>query len=898
MFESEATEPVEEADGQIEIVSAEAVKANEILVTLAEAVDADDTTIKVTKGTNTIAVEADWADTNDSVVLTTPTNMSEGTYTVTLTSVEDETNTDSAVFEVTGRYVAEIVITNDIALTNADKDEAYAYYDVLDQYGESMRTSASVQWTGSCVPSANKTTGQIKLTKNDGSDWVYNDQIYLTGVYTKTGITCQKTLTVGTEQSLDKIELKGFVKKGTTEILDSLPAGFKEDTYYLIYNAVDQNGDPLKIGAAVGAVTFVSDNVLVVKQIDNPIENGLTIGGNEYEASFVQPGIKVQDGGDVTVTAIATKTGNKSELDFTVGQKPVIQSFSFGTPASTVADGDEDVKIPFTALDADGNEITDFDTIARQKTFNELTLEASEGTLVLKEEDDGTAALYWTDDQVTYGYGSYPSDSLNGIDRPVNFTAVVVSGESDNTIISVSDKRRPDAIAAVDASAVYVEGDELVFSLDSFKYYDQYGQLIGDDYGDDNGFFYASVNPGLNSSDIDLNGYTFGVRVNYAGSGEMIYAGETGTVYTDDADNTPADVTKAVIVPTVGGSTVTFATKTDIATAAANEGFKFEIVKNKTAANNAEGQAAEWESASTQKYTPMTVVDISQVRNFTATTADRLYLGKVKNGETVITGSGLTTEDAIGLTVNGTDGTGLTSGNTNTYTKKVKVTGTYNGEEVTIPVTYYHVAGSKVSDGLVSTGDTAFDGLIDTIVTNGLKATDLYDKTSAKLTSKIASDTIKAQIQRLYGTAEDVTFYVGAEAEDGTATDLDADDVTLTRSNTTVAAGSTRAALQEAFAAANEAIAELTADTLKTADFSDALTADQTTAIKTELMALNAELFGSAVVFDTASVSVELSDQDSKATAITNVADEYVLNPTLTDLGEGDEDDMKSFDRG
>lgn len=125
------------------------------------------------------------------------------------------------------------------------------------------------------------------------------------------------------------------------------------------------------------------------------------IAGDEYEASFVSPGIKVADGGTVTVTAIATKTGSKSELTFDVTPTAVIQSFSFAEPSGVVADGDQDVEIPFTALDVDGNEVTDFDTIAKQRTFNELTLNASEGTLELKEEDDGTATLLWSDRALT-----------------------------------------------------------------------------------------------------------------------------------------------------------------------------------------------------------------------------------------------------------------------------------------------------------------------------------------------------------------------------------------------------------------------------------------------------------------------------------------------------------------
>ena len=124
-------------------------------------------------------------------------------------------------------------------------------------------------------------------------------------------------------------------------------------------------------------ITFISDNILVVKELSDFAENAITIDGEEYCGVFVTPGIKAADGGEVTVTAIANRTRTKTTLNFTVGADAVVSSFKINTPAGTVADGDQLVKIPFEAKDAQGNEIKNFRTLAKQETFNTITFNAS-----------------------------------------------------------------------------------------------------------------------------------------------------------------------------------------------------------------------------------------------------------------------------------------------------------------------------------------------------------------------------------------------------------------------------------------------------------------------------------------------------------------------------------------
>ena len=760
--------PVEEASGQIEILAATATKANEVEVTLAEPVDAADTTITLTKGTDEFAFTFKWSDTNNSVTLTTAAKLVEGTYTVTLTSKEDATNTDSADFETEKQAVDEIVILNDVAYTNADTEtpanahkKAYAYYDVIDQYGESMRASSSITWAGSCKIKADKSTGQLELTKSDGNAWVYGDKIYLTGVHTKTGAALSKELTVGTEQSLDTIEMVGFVKKGTSTIIEAkkgLPAGFKKGEYYMVFNALDQNGNPFKAEDVTNKdVTFVTDNPMVIKELTTFKANGLTIEGTLYCAVEVEPGIKVADGGEVTVTAIANKTGNKSEVNFVVGEDPVVASFVLSAPSKTVADGDTGVEIPFEATDEHGNAVTNFRTIAKQETFNTVTFAASEGHLILKEADNGTAKLVWNDEEMPWT----DNRTTDGIDRPIILTVIVVGGESSNERMDVQDKRRPEAIAGVDMKSVYVEGAAITFgNTSSFQFYDQYGSLIdtdGDatDYGDDNGFFAADAGGQLVG--VGFVDYDFGVRVKNAGSGEIKKTGGTTTVVNGD--------TKEYVLE--NGKTAKFETLEDIQSAATGEGFKFEVAKIDRAEYNTaplKNEATNWESVSSSKYIPVTVVDITQVKNLEIAALNTFYVGDLDvTGDKMISSERFADLKDTALTVVAGGTAGIYDADSS-YKQAVKVSGTYNGKEVDVPVNYYDIAANKLEDTAVSYDSDgnvvkAFDAIIplDDEHENGLQAADLYDKTTAKGVAKLANDEMTATVYQIYG--DDETYF-------------------------------------------------------------------------------------------------------------------------------------------
>ena len=788
MHESEATEPV--GVFTFEIESAEATKVNEITVTFADSVEAENVTFTVTKGTESVPIEkveaTDWSIDETEVKLTTSANMTKGTYTVTATDSVTE-DTASADFEVEAQKIEGIVILNKTALTNKDKDEAYAYYDVVDQYGTSIRSSASIQWSGSCKIKADKATGKLTLTKNaEGDDWVYNEQIYITGVYTKTGVAKSETLTVGSEQALNSIEMVGFLKKGTSEIVEDLPKDFKEKEYYLLFHALDQNDCPLEAeDITKDDVTFISNDILVVKELvfDATTEaKSFTVKGVEYNGIFVTPGIRVADGGEVTVTAIANKTGTKTELNFIVGEDPVVVSFTLGSPSGVVADGDQGVAIPFEALDQDGEPITNFKALAKQEIFNTLSFNTSEGTLRLAEQNDRTAKLTWSDKAMEWTDGQTTDD----IDRPVSLTVVIVGGEPDNEMIYVSDKRRPNAIADVNLNDVYVEGAEFAFTItededtDSFKYYDQYGVAMGT-WGADNGFFEAAAEGELKGT--EFAGYAFGVRIEYAGTGKVeLNEDDTDTAsLSEDGDGNP-DGKKAVIQ---FNEIATYNTTTDIKAAATGEGFKFDIAKFKEPTNPAEDEVVEnptaWDSISPTKFKGLTVVDITQVKNFKIGSLNTFYTGELNITGDKIVGSEFLADLKSTAPVTEVTGVAIPA----SHIQKIKVTGTYNGSTVSIPGDYFTIEttkGSLVDDNNTGADNKTFDKI------GEIDITSLYDRTTANGNAKLGEDEVKATIKKVhdgYGWwayDEDLGLYVDESLTQEAAT------ATLTPENRTAGA--------------------------------------------------------------------------------------------------------------
>ena len=658
------------------------------------------------------------------------------------TSAADATKVATGTVTVESEKVAEIVIKNEVALTNADKDEAYIYYDVFNQYGESIRTSTSINWTVSTdtAPRVDKALGRI-TAKRTTDTYVYGNQLYVTGVYTKTGVTVQKTLTVGMEQSLDSVKTAGFVKAtDKNTILDKLPTNFQKANYVMLYQTYDQNGDLLEAESdniAKNKVTFICDNVLLVKNDFKDAATTYTIDGVEYSAVTVEPGQYVDKGGEVNITAIANTTGTKTTMNYIVGAAAIIKSLTLSQPSEVVADG-ETATIPYVALDTDGNQITNYESIAR--TTNTLSLTSSDGTLKVEEGNDGKAVVKWTDKAIAWTENTVK----DGVDRSVALTTVVVGGESNNMILAVSDKARPVAIKEAtfrkDATTAIVANDSDALDLDDFTYVDQYGRTMAkdDDKSFDNDFFEAF------KADA-FDGYYYAVKVEFTSNNFNKELSKSGAVVSP----------KGAILLAATGNTLTHAS--NVATWSAinvgevrNETVKFSVVNIDDKYGKTK-DADEFDYAGKALSVSYSVVPMKTVTNISIKDLEKQYISLAMEQYKTAAEAGKSATDLAETIGDATTTQEIKEG----YEQTVGLKGFYKGTEVVIPADYVLFTNDKLEfTGNKITGAS----------TGALKLGDFYDATSANLNRKDGSAKITATVLKVTSGAIDTASSAAVKA--------------------------------------------------------------------------------------------------------------------------------------
>ena len=679
------------------ITELKATKAAQLTATFDSAVP-DGVTFEVTKGS--AKVEGKFTTDGVTVVFDATANLTAGKYTLTATLGDVK---ETAEAEVKDSHVAEIKITSKEALTaegnpvtasgsaiTETEKLAYIYYDVLNQYGESIRTSTTINWTtsiGNDTKKVDKSLGRITIS-NGTTSFTYGSLIYITGVHVDTGTTFSTSVPVGMAQAVDSIQFSGFLNKNDkTKKLENLPNDFAKDTFYLLYKTFDQNGnmlDPNEIAA--DSLTFICDNPLLMSiSTDNTAV--FTVGSEEYAAVAVQPGQYVDKGGEVNITAISTRTGTKTTQNYTIGSAGVLQSLVLTAPASTVADGDQDVKIPYTAKDVEGNVVTNYETIVR--STNSLSLSASGDTeLKVKEENDGTAGIYWSDSKTAGDYTE--SSASDNISRNISLTTVVVGGESNNMMLEVSDMRRPVAIKSVklneDNNDAIAVGNNAVIKFKDGKndntivFLDQYNAELDGDIAAE--FFKHT------STNTFDKGYYYGIKVDVVGENNMsltdkVYCGENISVAATLAGEKMAENT-----------------------------VRYSIVraKDKTAAFNG------WDDVSSVRTVLYNIIPVNLLKN-SAVIKSFAKQELTTSNSSASNGSTLTETAEV---------TAASSGAISFVEDKVNanlgitVTGTYQGKTVTLPTDAYTTASSSAI--------TVNSGKIESVT--GLTWGDLYNFTA------------------------------------------------------------------------------------------------------------------------------------------------------------------------
>ena len=681
-------------------------------------------------------------------------NFTTGTYIVTATSGDDE---DSAEVEITTQKVDSIEITSTTALTGpADeldglKKNAYVYYKVFDQYDEDITENTSVEVNGSyTVANVDRNTGCITINNPQG--FRYNDLVTISIVHAQSGTVATKSLNIGLEQYIDKISVEGFLSLSEpTKLQSVLPAGFNKNEWLVLFKGYDQDGNEMDVDnynfgtdvtvtttatLLIGTDSFKAGSTLAAQGG----ADSYTIGGTDYSAFTIQPGMYIDKGGEATLNIISNKTGTQSFETIVIGAQGVLQSLVLLDPG-TVTDGDV-VNIPYTATTMDGDTTDDFETIVR--STNSLTLTASVGTLYIREDNAGKAVIKWAD-AIPAG-----TNYLDNVDRPVTFTTVVVGGDANTTTIYVSDYAYPVAITKTKLHEYIVQGEETTASIDLGKkgdaeYVDQYGRtmdaptaearlidIVADGHTNMN-FAIALEKTAGSTIKANLQKKNAGDVITVDGKQKEYYANPTEslgklTITTFDATGDDADPTNDTY-----------------ASAPASNTLKLSIETKKTT----DDDIAKYASAGKKLTETVTTVGLDKLTNF----AIKPISGLVPI-ETEASGYGNLREAIDATAIGGTDENLTVS---NISNKGVTVTGVYNGTTVTVPNEFY----VGIDDGtapITVNNDSKVDVTTTTgtaIAANKLYSTTEYTRKTATLPIAVevfTLDTITAD----GGTIDDV----------------------------------------------------------------------------------------------------------------------------------------------
>lgn len=745
------------------ITSLKATKVNELTAVFASAVK-EDVDVVVKKGTTVTGISGTtaWSDDKTTLTFTAAANFTAGKYTMTVTSKADSALSVSAECTVENEKVDLIEIKNETALLKVgDKKTAYAYYDVYNQYGESIRNSTTISWTPSNGSiTVDKTIGRLKVTRVD-QEWTYGTSLFITGVHNKSGKSAQKELKIGMEQSVDEIAIAGFIKMSDkSKILKELPTNFQKNEYVLAFQAMDQNGNPIPtsdIADITKKLTIISDNPLLIKSEFNA-DKIYTVAGEEYFSVTVEPGQYVDKGGEVNISAISSGTGKKTTKNFVIGTAALIYSIELFQPSTVVSDGEMNVEIPYVAKDKAGNTYTNYEVIVR--STNTLNLNASDSTsLVIREANDGTAKVLWTDKVMSYA----DSETYNDVDRTVALTTVVVGGESNTLLLQVSDMARPVAVSKArldyqNISTAVVERNNSALKLTSFTFVDQYGREMNDkievnyvgratgtglSYHHEISYAPHKYNPEhwtphfcmadlaqtfMNLSSFDNTYYAVKVEPNQAGS-FFKFGAASATTTLIGASGSSYDV-----------PTVTWSVDEGTVTKAELESFKYTVVAlDKDITTDA---ADHFDNCSKSLTVDYTVLPMSKVTNIAVKGQNKkrfdLTVGG-KNLSTYATGRAAGLEDTdLVKTLTAASAT-ATMDTVYGWKNDMGVSGQYKGVPVSIPGAYV----AYTSDTFTFSGIT-----IDGIKQGAVKLGDFYDAKSANFERKDGQGVVKAFVYK------------------------------------------------------------------------------------------------------------------------------------------------------
>lgn len=422
-----------------------------------------------------------------------------GLYTVTFEKEEPVEFT--AVKQVVEKIVIEpadkLILKG---INDPDNKTAYAYYKVLDNFGEDVTEQplgANIYANGKPVTKK----GEVEFTNN--SAFILGSTFGLTLVDQNSGKTANAVLTVSRESVLSEASFKGLYDKKEKKIVKSLGERADLNDYVLLFEGKDQYGRTLnkadKLQVTIAGATGL--------QVKTGSAAKVKVDGVEYMtvglSMFTQDKLNA---GEATVQAFSLESGKQSTpAKINVVASTEVKTLSIGNGPKTIVAGEE-AELSYSAVDADGKAVTDYEVLKRVsltggKDGKGVRFAKRAGKVVLLY----TPAAPTTIDRAQLEYISYVTKTNN----------------VGSATVTVNPVRKPTKISGLkkDTATSATLGNGLVIKAKDVVFKDQYGEDISLDklgtnfalkvnFADNSNVF---ATPGaINAGDNTVSGATFG----------------------------------------------------------------------------------------------------------------------------------------------------------------------------------------------------------------------------------------------------------------------------------------------------------------------------------------------------------------------------------------------------
>lgn len=360
-------------------------------------------------------------------------------------------------------------------INDTDNKTAYAYYKVLDNFGEDVTEEpigANIYANGKPVTKK----GEVEFTNNGA--FILGSTFGLTLVDQNSGKTANAVLTVSRESVLSEASFKGVYDKKEKKFVQTLSERADLNDYALLFEGKDQYGRK-KNNADKLQVTIAGATGLQVK---TGKATQIKVDGVEYMTydltRFTQGKLMA---GEATVQAFSLESGKQSSpVKINVVAATEVKTLSISNGSKTIVAGEE-AELSYSAVDADGKPVTDFEVLKRVTLNGGKEVNGKKGLRF--EKKDGKVVLIY-----------HPVADAN-IDRAVTeyVSYVTQTNNVGSAVLTVNTKRVPTKISGLKKDVATAltgkdgAGNTLNITAKDIVLRDQYGDdldvsKLGSDY--------------------------------------------------------------------------------------------------------------------------------------------------------------------------------------------------------------------------------------------------------------------------------------------------------------------------------------------------------------------------------------------------------------------------------